>query len=247
MSTQSKIKNKIITIKSNNEIAKDTYEMILTGDDFTCCDYGQFINFKVNSGFLRRPISICDFNQQELIITYKVVGCGTKELASLQAGDKVDVLYPLGTGYHLPQDENIKDIVLIGGGIGTPPLVGFAKYLESLGKYNVKTICGFRDESQMIYQDKFTDFNPVFDIDNENVLSYIQKNNIQFDYFYSCGPMGMLKALANNFEAGQLLLEERMGCGFGACMGCSVKTKEEEYKRVCVEGPMFYASEVRDA
>ncbi len=246
MSTQSKVKNKMITIKSNKEIAKDTYEMILTGDDFTCCNYGQFINIKVTSGFLRRPISICDFNQTELIITYKAVGCGTKELASLKPETEIDVLYPLGMGFSLPP-EGTKDVVLVGGGIGTPPLVGFSKFLESTGNYNVKTICGFSDQSQMIYEDKFNDFTPVFDTDGDNVVSYMQKNKIKVDYFYSCGPMGMLKALANNYQEGQLLLEERMGCGFGACMGCSVKTKENEYKRVCVEGPMFYASEVRDA
>ncbi len=246
MSIQSKVKNKVLTIKSNKEIAKDTFEMVITGDDFTCCNYGQFVNIKVNSGFLRRPISICDFNEKELIITYKVVGSGTSEMSQYQPGHKVDVLYPLGTGFKLPQ-KSVKNIVLVGGGIGTPPLVGFSKYLEATGNYNIKTICGFRDEEHTIYADKFTDFTAVYDVNNENVISYLEKNEIAVDYFYSCGPTGMLKALANKYPEGQLLLEERMGCGFGACMGCSVKTKKEGYKRVCVEGPMFYASEVRDA
>ncbi len=246
MSTQSKVKNKVLTVKSNQEIAKDTFEMILIGDDFTCCDFGQFVNVKVNTGFLRRPISICDFNETELIITYKVVGDGTKEMSTYQFGHEVDVLYPLGTGFKLPE-KSVKNIVLVGGGIGTPPLVGFSKFLEKTGKYNVQTICGFRDENQIIYADQFTDFTAVLDINNENVISYLEKNGIEVDYFYSCGPLGMLNALANKYPDGQLLLEERMGCGFGACMGCSVKTKKEGYKRVCVEGPMFYASEVRDA
>lgn len=245
MSTQSKVKNKNLVVKANKLIAKDTYEMILTGDDFTCCNYGQFINLKISKGFLRRPISICDFNETELIIAYKVVGCGTKEISEYQVGQQIDTLYPLGTGFSEPQDAS--DIVLIGGGIGTPPLKGWENHLRKLNKYNITTICGFRDEEQIIYQDDFTNFTAVLDSENENVLTYIKKNEIKFDYFYSCGPMGMLKALANEFENGQLLLEERMGCGFGACMGCSVKTGEETYKRVCVEGPMFYASEVRDA
>ncbi len=245
MSTQSNIRNKQLTIKVNKLIAEDTYEMTLTGDDFTCCNYGQFINLKISKGFLRRPISICDFNETELIITYKVVGCGTREISEYQVGSTIDTLYPLGTGFHEPEAGS--DILIIGGGIGTPPLKGWENYLQTLGKYNIKTVCGFRNEEQIIYSNNFKDFTAVLDSNDENVLTHIQKNNIKFDYFYSCGPMGMLKALANEFEDGQLLLEERMGCGFGACMGCSVKTDEEAYKRVCVEGPMFYASEVRDA
>ncbi len=245
MSIQSNIRNKELVIKANKEIAKDTYEMILTGDDFTCCNYGQFINLKISKGFLRRPISICDFNDTELVISYKVVGCGTREMSEYQVGQTIDTLYPLGTGFHEPKEGS--KILLVGGGIGTPPLKGWENYLQTLNKYEIKTICGFRDEDQVIYQNDFTDFTAVLDTANENVLSHIKKNEIEFDYYYSCGPMGMLKALANEYEHGQLLLEERMGCGFGACMGCSVKTGEEEYKRVCVEGPMFYASEVRDA
>lgn len=244
MSIQSNIKSKKLKVKSNKLIALDTYEMILTGDNFTCCQYGQFVNIKVTSGFLRRPISICDFNKEELVIVYKAVGLGTKEMASKQIAEELDVLYPLGTGFKLPEID-AKDILIIGGGIGTPPLKGWENYLRGLNKYNIKTICGFRDQSQVFYADKFNDFTPVYDTDKQNVLTYIKENELKFDYFYSCGPMGMLRALAHEFTDGQMLLEERMGCGFGACMGCSCKTGEKTYKRVCVEGPMFYAKEVR--
>lgn len=237
------IKDEALVIKHNKEIAKDTYEMVLTGGDFKKCEYGQFINLKVDNGFLRRPISICNFNEEELVIVYKAVGCGTRKLAQLQAGTTIDTLYPLGTGYQLPAD-SAKEILLVGGGIGLPPLLGWSKHLENLGKYNVRVIAGFQSEDDVFYQEEFTNLEPVIQSEDGTVIDYMDKHNINFDYYYSCGPMGMLKALAKKNENGQLLLEARMACGVGACMGCSVKTGKESYKRVCVEGPMFYASEV---
>lgn len=231
------IVSKKLKIVENKLIAKNTYKMTLTGDDFTICTHGQFINLKVDSHYLRRPISISEFNEDKLVIIYKVFKSGTLQLS--KTSDFIECLYPLGKGFELPNND-VKEVCIIGGGIGVPPLVGWYKFLRKNTNLKIKVILGFKNEEDIICKNEFDDLTIALDSKNESCLNYLDIN----DYTYSCGPMGLLNKIALSNPNGQMLVEERMGCGFGACMGCSWKISDSSYKRVCVEGPMFYNSEV---
>ncbi len=241
--------NNIYTVLSNTEIAYKTYEMVLFGDTSKITAPGQFINIKIDHSetFLRRPISISDYNDKTLTIIYKVFGKGTEILSQKKKFDKLDVLSPLGNGFTI---KNTKKALLIGGGVGVPPLYSVAKELK---KQNIEfdVVIGFNNKYDVFLEGMFKSLGAnvyVATMDGTygykgNVIDVIKSKNLYFDYYYSCGPEKMLHALVKENYEGQLSFEERMGCGFGACMGCSHKTIHS-YKRICKEGPVLESSEV---
>ncbi|XMB67440.1 dihydroorotate dehydrogenase electron transfer subunit [Mycoplasmatota bacterium zrk1] len=238
---------KKLKILSNDMIAKDVYEMVLKGD-FSLRP-GQFINIKVSDydvPFLRRPISVADVFEDQLTIIYKVVGNGTEILSKKEIGEELDCLLNLGNGYDLNIES--KNIVLVGGGVGVPPLLYLAKELKKLGK-NLTIVLGFNSKEDIFLEEEFSKYGDVFITTTDGtygtkglVTTILDK--LEFDYYMTCGPEKMLLAMLKSYpNNGQLSFEERMGCGFGACMGCSCKTLTG-YKRICVEGPVMKSEEV---
>lgn len=235
------------TIVSNTLIADNTYEMVLSGATDEITAPGQFINIKIDGFFLRRPISICDYDKSTITIIYKVVGEGTKTLSKMQNGEKLDILVSLGNGYNTSKSGSTP--VLIGGGCGVPPLYNLCKKLKSEGK-TVTVILGFNSESEVFYEEKFKEIaDQVFvtTVDGSHgtkgFVTDILKN-ISYSYFFTCGPMPMFTAIEKIAStSGQFSFEERMGCGFGACMGCSCKTKYGN-KRICKDGPVLEREEI---
>lgn len=243
--------NSTYTVLSNTLIAYKTYEMVLHGDTSKISKPGQFINIKVSDSyktFLRRPISITEYTKDKITIIYKVFGEGTKELSTKRMFERLDVLSPLGNGFTI--EEESKRPILIGGGIGVPPLYGLAKELAKKG-LSFDVVLGFNNEHDVFYEGMFRALGArvfVVTMDGSygykgNVLDIIKYHSLDFDYYYACGPKPMLYALIDQGWEGQVSMEERMGCGIGTCMGCSHKTKDG-YKRVCKEGPVFHSSEV---
>lgn len=232
-------------------IADDVYEMTLIGDGAKYISQpGQFINIKINDSlqpYLRRPMSISDYDDHTIVIVFKVVGQGTEILKNKSIGDKLDCLIGLGNGFTVLDGKAL----LIGGGLGTPPLYHLGKMLKEKG-IDVTTVLGFGSQKDVFYVDKFKEFGDVFVATMDGsvgvqgtVIDVIKQENLTFDRYYTCGPEPMLDALAVNYpENGQLSFEARMGCGFGACMGCSCKVKTKPYKRICVEGPILMSEEV---
>lgn len=230
----------------NDLISDLTYEMEIEG--FTEAKAGQFINIKTgdNALLLRRPISISEILDNSIVITYKVVGAGTLVLSQKKPGDILDILGPLGNGF--PLKEN-KKALLIGGGIGVPPLVELAKKLSKTCE--VITVIGARDKSQVIYEEKLSKYSKVYVTTDDgsykekgNVIECIERNNLDFDIFYACGPSVMLKFLDLKYQEkkeGYISFEERMACGVGICYGCVCKPRElkDGFLRVCKEGPVF--------
>ncbi len=243
--------NKIFTVLENKLIAKNTYRMILEGMTKDIKNPGQFINIRIGEGFdhfLRRPISLCEYTDSTLTIIYKVLGSGTRMLSQAVPGDDLDVLSPLGNGYVIkPQ---YKKHLLIGGGIGIPPLYQLAKDLNK-NHIHFDVVLGFNNVEDIFYEDRFkklANHTYIATMDGSygfkgNVLNLIKSKKIDFDYYYTCGPEKMLEAILRERYDGQLSFEERMGCGFGACMGCSKKTIQG-YKRICKEGPVLESKEV---
>ncbi len=230
----------------NELIAIDTYEMEIEG--FTESKPGQFVNIKTgdNSLLLRRPISISEIKNNSIVITYKVVGAGTKVLSEKQVGELIDVLGPLGNGFPLVKG---KKVCLIGGGIGVPPLVETAKQLSKDNE--VIVVIGARYKSQVIYEEKLSKYAKVYVTTDDgsyqnkgNVIQLIENECLEFDLFYACGPSVMLKFLDLKYQGnkeGYISFEERMACGIGICYGCICKPKElkDGFLRVCKEGPVF--------
>lgn len=241
--------NNMYTVLSNTEIAYKTYEMVLFGDTSKIKAPGQFINIKIDSAntFLRRPISISDYTDTTLTIIYKVFGEGTEILSRAKKFDKLDVLAPLGNGFTIKKSEKA---LLIGGGVGVPPLYSVAKELKNQN-IEFDVVIGFNNKYDVFLEGMFRSLGAnvyVATMDGTygykgNVLDVIKSKNLYFDYYYSCGPEKMLHALVKEDYKGQLSFEERMGCGFGACMGCSHKTITS-YKRICKEGPVLESDEV---
>lgn len=241
-----------LIIQSITPIAKDVYEMVLVGQGVKFVTApGQFINMKINDSlqpYLRRPMSISDYSETSLTTVFKVVGQGTEILRDKEIGSSIDCLIGLGNGFSI---QDVESVVLIGGGLGTPPLYKLGKELAQKG-IEVTTVLGFGTKEDVFYVEKFEEFSTVYvaTMDGSegtkgNVIDVIKQNNIQFDYYYTCGPERMLDALVEAYpDHGELSFEARMGCGFGACMGCSCKTKTSPYKRICVEGPVLLAKEV---
>ncbi|NLC96426.1 MAG: dihydroorotate dehydrogenase electron transfer subunit [Erysipelotrichaceae bacterium] len=232
----------------NNLIAKNTYEMKLEGNVGWIDKPGKFINVSVDSNYLKRPISICDYDETTLTLVYKVFGSGTKWLSNKKENEKIEALVNLGNGFEL-NTEN--EALIIGGGVGVPPLYALSKRLKEKG-VKLTIILGFTSKEDSFYIDKFKELSELVYISSNDgsigeigfVSDIMIKYNLLDIPYYTCGPTPMLKAVHSISTAkGQLSLEERMGCGFGACMGCSHKTKNG-YKRVCVEGPVFTSEEI---
>lgn len=241
----------MMKIAKIENIADDVYEMTLKGDGAKYISQpGQFINIKINDSlqpYLRRPMSISDYDDHTIVIVFKVVGQGTEILKNKAIGDSLDCLIGLGNGF------TVKDgkALLIGGGLGTPPLYHLGKQLKEKGVH-ITTVLGFNSKKDVFYVDKFKEFSDVFVATMDGtvgtkgtVVDVIQQENLTFENYYTCGPEPMLDALALKYpQNGQLSFEARMGCGFGACMGCSCKVKTKPYKRICVEGPILLSEEV---
>ncbi len=241
------MKQSIFEVKANTKIAENTYKMVLGGDCSGITASGQFVNIKLDGFFLRRPISVCDYNDNELTLIYKVVGKGTEYMAELGAGEKLDILTGLGNGYDLSKSGN--EPVLIGGGAGVPPMYNLCRKLVAEGK-KPQVILGFNKENEVFFENEFKALGAEVTVTTADG-SYGMKGfvtdalkNMKYTYIYSCGPEPMLKAIYNTAEtSGQLSFEERMGCGFGACMGCSCATKYGN-KRICKDGPVLEMEEI---
>jgi len=233
-------------IKNNKKIADKVYEMILEGDTSKIKNSGQFINIQIEGLFLRRPISICDYDETSITIIYKAVGKGTVKMSQYHVGQELDCLVGLGNGFEINQGS--KSSVLVGGGVGVPPMYHLAKQLVK-NKINVKVVLGFTTKTDVFYEEEFKALGVEVLISTNDgsygTQGYVTNilNDLDFDYYYSCGPQPMLLSLLKYEANGQLSFEERMGCGFGACMGCSCKTITG-YKRICKEGPVLLSSEV---
>ena len=237
----------LMKITENKLIAERTYYTTLEGDTSAITAPGQFVNIKLDGFFLRRPISVCDCEDGKLTIIYKVVGNGTEKMSELSAGDELDVLCGLGNGYDTSKSGDSP--VLIGGGVGVPPMYMLCKKLISEGK-NVSVILGFNSEKEIFGVEEFEATGAkvyVATVDGsvgtKGFVTDVLKD-IDYSYFYTCGPMPMFRAIEGIAKtSGQYSFEERMGCGFGACMGCSCKTKYGN-KRICKDGPVLEREEI---
>ncbi|MBR3301723.1 MAG: dihydroorotate dehydrogenase electron transfer subunit [Firmicutes bacterium] len=239
------MKQVILTIEQNNELAANAYEMVLRGDVSAVTAPGQFVNIQLPGRYLRRPISVCDCGPDRLTLIYKVLGEGTADMTMMQPGTELDVLTGLGNGFDLTRAGDRP--VLIGGGIGIPPLYWLAKELIKTGIIPA-VVLGFNKADEMFYVEKFRALGCEVTVATADgsygIKGYVTSAvNEGFSQYYSCGPSPMLKAVHALPLPGQLSLEERMGCGFGACMGCSIKTNDG-YKRVCKDGPVFNKEEL---
>ena len=236
----------LFEIKENKPLTKDIMEMVLAGDTSDITRPGQFVNIKLDGLYLRRPISICDAEEGKLTLIYKVVGKGTEQMKEMTEGS-LDILSSLGNGY----DTSIsgEKPLLIGGGVGVPPLYMLAKELVKEGK-EVSVILGFNTKDEIFYEEEFKALGCkvyVTTVDGSyGIKGFVTEAMKEIDYthFFTCGPEPMLKAVWNASEtSGQLSFEERMGCGFGACMGCSCKTLTG-FKRICKDGPIMMKEEI---
>ena len=237
-----------LTVKENVCIAKNVYKMILVGDVSGITASGQFVNLQLDGLYLRRPISVHDYSSDSLTIIYKAVGKGTEQMATYTSGKVLDVLTGLGNGYDLSVSG--EKPLLIGGGVGVPPLYNLCKKLLSEGKHPT-VIIGFNTEEEVFGEKEFLSLGvPVLvtTVDgSKGIKGFVTdafKSAGEYTYTYCCGPEPMLKAVYNSSTtSGQYSFEERMGCGFGACMGCSCKTKYGN-KRICKDGPVLVKEEI---
>ena len=241
------MKQGLFTIKENTALTKTVYRMVLEGDTSAITASGQFVNVLLDGFYLRRPISVCDRTDGSLTLVYKVVGKGTEKMSRMQAGEVLDILTGLGNGYDL-RDAGERPL-LLGGGVGVPPMYLLAKELVAQGK-QVSVILGFNTKDEIFYEDEFraigADVTVATADGSYGVKGFVTDamKNMDYTYFYTCGPEPMLKAVWNaSTTGGQFSFEERMGCGFGACMGCSCKTLTGN-KRICKEGPVMRKEEI---
>lgn len=240
-------KKEIMTVISNEALTKDVFKILLKGNLSEITTPGQFVDIALDGFTLRRPISVCDAEDDVLTLIYKTVGEGTRKMSELTAGATLDILTGLGQGYDTKA--TVRSALLLGGGVGVPPLYMLAKRLLDENKH-VTVIMGFNTADEIFYEKEFNSLGVdviVTTVDG----SYGKKGFVTdvietavYDYFYACGPLAMLKAVEKATKTqGQISLEERMGCGFGACLGCSIQTVNG-IKRVCKEGPVFKKGEV---
>ena len=241
------MKQGMFTIVSNEALTDAVYKMVLEGDTSAITNCGQFVDLRLPEKYLRRPISVCDYDERSLTLIYKVVGSGTEIMAKLPVGTELDVLTGLGNGYDTSLSGDRP--VLVGGGVGVPPMFNLCKKLIAEGKHP-QVVLGFNAASEIFLAEEFEALGVEVHIATADgtvgtrgfVTDVIR--NLEYTYFYSCGPMPMFKAMENVMKtSGQYSFEERMGCGFGACMGCSIQTKSGS-KRVCKDGPVFFREEV---
>lgn len=240
------MKQSIFEVLSNEALTDNVFQMILAGDTSHITNCGQFVNIQLDGMFLRRPISVCDYDENTLTIIYKVVGEGTEAMSAMKAGTRLDLLTGLGNGYDLTLAGDRP--VLLGGGVGVPPMYNLAKKLRQAGK-SVSVILGFNTAAEIFYEEAFRALGcqvTVTTVDGSYGVKGFVTDALpeNYSYFYTCGPEPMLKAVyrATN-TSGQMSFEERMGCGFGACMGCSCKTITG-YKRICKDGPVMKKEEI---
>ena len=241
------MKQGIFEIKENIALTQSVFKMVLQGDVSAITAPGQFVNIKLDGLYLRRPISVCDVSADTLTIVYKAVGKGTEQMSKMQAGEKLDVLTGLGNGYDLTLSGDKP--VLLGGGVGVPPMYLLAKQLIAQGK-KVSVILGFNTKDELFYENEFKALGAdvtVTTVDGSYGIKGFVTTALEamdYSYFYTCGPEPMLKAIFKASKtSGQMSFEKRMGCGFGACMGCSCKTITG-YKRICKEGPVMKKEEI---
>lgn len=242
------MKQGIFEITQNIPLTKNVFKMVLKGDVSHITAPGQFVNIQLEGLYLRRPISVCDLSVDSVTIIYKVVGKGTQKMSEMKSGEKLDVLTGLGNGYDLSVTG--EKPVLLGGGVGVPPMYLLAKQLIAQGK-KVSVVLGFNTAEEVFYEQEFRALGAnvtVTTVDGtygvKGFVTDVMKN-MSYTHFCTCGPEPMLKAVyKTSVTAGQMSFEKRMGCGFGACMGCSCKTLTG-YKRICKEGPVMRKEEIR--
>lgn len=240
------MEKEILKVLSNRPIAKDVYEMVLEGSTKSIAAPGQFINLAIEGLYLRRPISVCDYDENTITIIYKVVGKGTEIMSRAQAGAEFDVLVGLGNGFDVTLGGSKPAV--IGGGVGVPPLYHLAKRLIAQGS-SVTAVLGFNRKEEVFYAEEFAQIGCkvlVTTADGSVGIKGFVTDAMDFNYtyVYTCGPEAMLKAVYDKSRtSGQFSFERRMGCGFGACMGCTCKTKYGN-KRICREGPVLVKEEI---
>ena len=237
----------IYEIILNEKLTDNVYKMIIKGDTSAITAPGQFVNIKLEGKYLRRPISICDYSEKDITLIYKVVGVGTEQMAEMGVGESLDVLVGLGNGYSTA--ESGEKALLIGGGVGVPPLYNLCKKLISEGK-EASVILGFNTKSEIFLYDDFKALGAKVTVATADgsfgVKGFVTDamKDMDYSYFYTCGPEPMFRAIESVARSsGQYSFEERMGCGFGACMGCSCKTKYGN-KRICKDGPVLKREEI---
>ena len=242
-------KKGIYRILANEPLTQSVWRMVLEGDTQWITAPGQFVNIALEGRYLRRPISVCDYDERTITLIYKVVGDGTAQMSRMAAGTELDLLTGLGNGFSIR--EEVRRPLLVGGGVGVPPLYHLAKRLLAAGR-PVEVILGFNTAAECFYEEEFRALGCTVTVATADgshgvrgfVTTALAERRPDFDYFYACGPLPMLRALAEAVEQdGQLSFEERMGCGVGACMGCSCKTKYGN-KRICKEGPVLEKGEI---
>ena len=242
-------KKGIYRILANEPLTQSVWRMTLEGNTQWITAPGQFVNIALEGRYLRRPISVCDYDERTITLIYKVVGDGTAQMSRMAAGTELDLLTGLGNGFSIR--EEVRRPLLVGGGVGVPPLYHLAKRLLAAGR-PVEVILGFNTAAECFYEEEFRALGCTVTVATADgshgvrgfVTTALAERRPDFDYFYACGPLPMLRALAEAVEQdGQLSFEERMGCGFGACMGCSCKTKYGN-KRICKEGPVLEKGEI---
>lgn len=240
------MKQGLFEIRENIPLTQNVWKMTLQGDCSAITAPGQFVNIRLDGLYLRRPISVCDVDGDRLTLIYKVVGRGTEKMSQMKE-ETLDLISGLGNGYDLEKSGNAP--LLIGGGVGVPPLYLLAKALKKEGKY-VSVILGFNTKSEIFYEDDFKalgcDVKVATADGSYGIKGFVTDAlcGIKYTHVYTCGPEPMLKAVYKNITtSGQFSFEERMGCGFGACMGCTCKTVTG-YKRICRDGPVLFKEEI---
>ena len=235
----------LLRVESNTPLTENVYRMVLSGD-VADLRPGTFVNIALDGLYLRRPISVCDINGDRLTIVYKVIGRGTEQMSKMSAGKSLDTLVDLGNGYDTSLSG--EKPLLIGGGVGIPPLYMLARKLTDEGK-DVSVVLGFNTKDEIFLESEFAALGAHVTVTTADG-SYGVKGFVtdalprDYTYFYTCGPEPMLKAVYKASRTdGQFSFEERMGCGFGACLGCSCRTVTG-YKRICKDGPVLVKEEI---
>lgn len=239
----------IFTIISNERVAQKTWRMVLKGNTSRFITPGQFANIALAGKYLRRPISVCDYDKDTLVLLYDVVGDGTAQMSEMKSGEDLNILIGLGNGFNI--DIECTRPVLIGGGIGVAPLLNLAKALREAGR-EPEVVLGFNTAADVVLEKELQElgFRTIVTTADGSygikgfVTDALRDENMIYDYFYACGPLPMMRALCNELPIeGQLSLDERMACGFGICMCCSLETRNGA-KRICKDGPVFYKDEI---
>ncbi len=244
------MKQRLLTVESTKKITADVTAMVLAGDMRDVQSPGRFVNIRLEGFYLRRPISICDWDESHMLLIFREAGHGTEELAKRVPGDVLDVLMPLGNGFSIPEDGAgvCEKPVLVGGGIGVPPLYGLAKKLAEAGMMP-EVVLGFNTKDEIILTENFESMGlatSVTTMDGSHGTKGLVTDalrSMEYDYIYACGPEPMIKVLWELPADGQYSFEARMACGFGACMGCSCRTISG-YKRICKDGPVLRKEEI---